>query len=453
MGLINWEEDKETFDPQWFDKAAANMGDSSHNFDLEPIKREAGGSNEQVARSVHDVSWAGSATINEEFEVEHHVKEHIERGTPYPAIEKALIAYGYPKNRIRRAFYKLTKVDPVVAYLEPSTYTVPPDAVPRYNYGWGPSKAKDADYYFVLPFINRYAIFKQTGLDRSCIFDHISLQATQEELRKYVKDVRAVSPDSLDNVSDIIQRVASVQAPHYESAEAVRLSTLVTDMKRTGGKDLAAKAIKMAYAEETITAAERDSLMTHLAADDETEMSGEDKLRQRELEKYQKEQETRTIEDEITSIKIPQQDFQDKIEDSNKVNMQELSKDAFSLLEDISSSVPGYVIEPRGQVVDLVDVKNYQEEDNNHIDAGSIRFLIQISDLKTGGGRKALVIMFIVNGKLQYAGKFKGEDNREYALSTPGIHAYFDNADTIPVDELHYTPQAVPTSESTSPFK
>ena len=131
MGLINWEEDKETFDPQWFDKAAANMGDSSHNFDLEPIKREAGGSNEQVARSVHDVSWAGSATINEEFEVEHHVKEHIERGTPYPAIEKALIAYGYPKNRIRRAFYKLTKVDPVVAYLEPSTYTVPPDAVPE----------------------------------------------------------------------------------------------------------------------------------------------------------------------------------------------------------------------------------------------------------------------------------------------------------------------------------
>ena len=100
-----------------------------------------------------------------------------------------------------------------------------------------------------------------------------------------------------------------------------------------------------------------------------------------------------------------------------------------------------------------MDVKNYQEEDNNHIDAGSIRFLIQISDLKTGGGRKALVIMFIVNGKLQYAGKFKGEDNREYALSTPGIHAYFDNADTIPVDELHYTPQAVPTSESTSPFK
>ena len=454
MSYLNWEEDnKSTVDPKWFDKAAATMGDSSHQFDIEPIKREAGGSNEQVARSVHDVSWAGSATINEEFEIERHLKEHIERGTPYPAIEKALIAYGYPKNRIRRGFHRLTKVDPVQAYLDLSTYTVPPDAVPRYNYGWGPAKDKDADYYFILPYIQRYAIFKQIGLDRSVVFDHMSLTATQEELSKYVKDVRAVTPDTLDNVTDIIQRVASIQTPHYESEAANKLAEMVIQMRRIGGLADAEKAIKMAYADEAITKAEHDSLIERLAADDPTEQSGEEKLKQRELEKYQKEQETRTIDDETTSIKIPQEDFQNKIEDSNKVNMAELSQDAYSLLEDISSSVPGFTIEPRGQVVDLIDVQNYQEDDTNHIDAGSIRFLVQLTDLKSGGSKKGLVIMFIVNGKLQYSGKFKGEDNREYALSTPGINAYFDSTETIPVDELHYTPQAVPTSESTSPYK
>lgn len=454
MSYLNWEDDKqEAVDPKWFDKAAANMGDSSQQFDPEPIKREAGGSNEQVARSVQDVSWAGSATINEEEEVDRHVREHIDEGTPYPAIEKALIAFGYPKNRIRRSFQRLTKVDPVQAYLDFSTYTVPPDAVPRYNYGWGQSKDKDADYYFVLPYIQRFAVYKQTGLDRSVIFDHMSLQVAQEELKKYVKDIRAVTPDSLDTVTDIIQRVASIQAPHYESAEANRLAEMSVHMRRIGGTDLVEKAIKMAYAEETITKSEHDSLINRLAADDPTEQSGEEKLKQRELEKYQKEQETRTIDDETTSIKIPQEDFQNKIEDSNRVNMQELSTDAYSLLEDISSSVPGFTIEPRGQVVDLVDVNNYQEDDSNHIDAGSIRFLVQLTDLKTGAEKKGLVIMFIVNGKLQYAGKFKGEDNREYALSTPGINAYFDSAETIPVDELHYTPQAVPTSESTTPYK
>ena len=454
MSYLNWEEDnKATVDPKWFDKAAANLGDSSLQFDIEPIKRKAGGSNEQVTRSVQDVSWAGSATINEEFEIERHIKEHIEKGTPYPAIEKSLIAYGYPKNRIRRSFQKLTKVDPVQAYLDFSTYTVPPDAVPRYNYGWGISKDKDADYYFILPYIQRFAIFKQVGLDRSVVFDHMSLQATQEELVKYVKDVRAVTPDSLDTITDIIQRVAAIQTPRYESEAANKLAEMSIQMRRIGGLVEAEKAIKLAYSEEAITKTERDSLIERLAADDPTEQSGEEKLKQRELEKYQKEQETRTIDDETTSIKIPQEDFQNKIEDSNKVNMQELSTDAYSLLEDISSSVPGFAIEPRGQVVDLVDVNNYQEDDTNHIDAGSIRFLVQITDLKSGGNKKGLVIMFIVNGKLQYAGKFKGEDNREYALSTPGINAYFDSTDNIPVDELHYTPQAVPTSESTTPYK
>lgn len=429
------------------------LGSSDVNFNEAQLQKTAGGSMEQATRAMTGTLWAGSATINEQYELECHMKEMIEEGRVFPAIEKSLKAYGYTKDKIRRVFQKLTNIDPVQAYLDTSTYTIPPDAVPRYNYGWGPSKDKKSDYHFILPFIEKFAVYKQTGLEREIVFDHLSLEATREELRKYVKDVRFVTPDSLDSDSDIIQRVASLQVPLFDSEQANKLAAEVCRLKTLGEPDDARRMVLNAEQEGVLSTAELGQMLLYVEAEDPSEMTGQDKERNREVDKYQKAQEGRSIGDEIQTLKIPQNEFAEKMQNDNRVNMKELSGDAYDLLTEIAATIPGYAVEPVGQTVDLLDVKSYTADDSNHIDTGAVRFMVIMSDLKTQQTRKGLVIMFIVNGKLQYSGKFKGEDNREYALSSPGVNNYFDSLEGKSVEELHYTPPAAPAWDASTPYK
>ena len=452
MPFLNFEDADEPKTESW-NEIQSHIGSSDVNYSDEPITRTAGGPMEQAVRSVTDTLWAGSATINEQFELERHMKTLIDEGCIFPVIEKRLKAYGYMPAKIRRVFQKLTNVDPVVAYLDPATYTVPPDAVPRYNYGWGPSKDKKADYFFILPFLNKYAIYKQTALEREIVAEHVSVLIAQDELKKFVKDVRVVSADSLDMDTDIIQRVASLQVPAFENPEAMKLATEVSRLKSLGEFEMPKKLIVDALQEGLISTTEHAQLLCYADAEDPSEMSGEDKERQKALEKYQMEQEGTTVEDEVGRLKLPQDDFHQLLEEDNKVDMKDLTNDAYDLLQEIAASVPGYTITPVGSRVDLMDVEAYSSDDSNHIDSGSIRFLVNMVDTKTQEELKALVIMFVVNGHLQYSGKFKGGDNREYALSTPGLHAYFDSVQGKPVEDLHYTPQATPQSESMAPYK
>lgn len=453
MPSLDFERADDSATPISFDDLQRGIGSSDVSFDQEPIVRKEAASNEQGVRAVTDTLWAGSATINEEYELERHIKEFVEEGRVFPSINKALIAYGYSKDKIRRVFQKVTGIDPVQAYIDVSTYTIPPDAVPRYNYGWGPSKDKKADYYFILPFISKYAIYQQTGLDREIVYENFVLSATREELKSYVKDVRAVSMDSLDNDSDIIQRVASIQAPEFETEAARHLSAEVSRLKTLGEGDLALKMAKYAFAEDQITRVEFDQLSRQIQAADPSEMTNEDIQYKRELDKYQRSQEGRTVEDEVTNVKIPQESFKEKLEDVNYVDMKQLSSDAYDLLTEIAKTVPGFEIEPLSQTVDLINVESLSTDESDHINTGSIRFVVQVSDYKTQTEKKALVIMFIVNGKLQYTGKFKGEDNREYALSSPGINAYFDASEGKSIEDMHYSPQAVPGQENSGPYR
>ena len=452
MPFLNFDEADAKPVETW-DSLQHNLAESDIGFDDSPTITKTAGSSEQTNRALTDTTWAGSGTINEQYELERQVQELVDEGRVFPAIEKSLIAYGYHKDKIRRVFEKLTGVNPVLAYLDTASYTIPPDAVPRYNYGWGPSKSKDEDYYFVLPYTDKYAIYCQRGLNRSIVFQHLSLQAAQDELKKYAKDVRAVTPDVLDKDSDIIQRVASINVPSFENPEAIKLASEIHRLKLLDEPDLAKKMVADAVQDGKITIAEQVQLYVLADAADPSEMSGQEQERQKSLDKYKTEQEGTSLEDEVNTLKLPGDDFQNFMETDNKVDMKELSSDAYDLLREISDSIPGFSIEPVGSRVDLMDVEGYTSDPSNHIDTGSIRFLVNIVDSQSQQELKGLVIMFIINGKLQYSGKFKGGDNREYALSTPGLNAYFDAVEGKSVEDLHYSPQAIPQSESTSPYK
>lgn len=452
MPFLNFDGPEEKPAESW-DSIQKNFAESDIGFDESPTITKTASNTDQNVRATTDTTWAGTLTINELYELERHIKEFADEGKVYPSIEKALVAYGYHKEKIRKVFHKVTGIDPVMAYLDTSTYTIPPDAVPRYNYGWGISKDKNEDYYFVLPFVDKYAVYCQRGLNRKISSQHFSLSEAQEELKGLVKDVKAVSPDSLERDEYFMRSVASIQVPTFDNPEATRIASEIHRLKKTNGEEFIKKMIVDAVQEGTISIAEQTQLYCLADNEDPSDMSSEEKLRKDELDKYKKDQESSTLEDEINELKLPNDDFKNFLEEDSQADMKELSNDAYDLLNDIASSVPGFEIKPVGSRVDLVDVQSHSADVTNHIDTGSIRFIINIRDTKNNEELKGLVIMFIVNGRLQYSGKFKGGDHNEYALSTPGINAYFDSVEGKPVDELHYTPTAVPQNEASSPYK
>jgi hypothetical protein len=437
-----------------WDELQGGFGDSAFNYDDAPIVRTAGGSNEQSNRAVTDTLFAGSNLIQETAELERHIKDMSDDGRSYIEMEKMLIGYGYKKNDIRNVFRKLTGVDPVQAYLDVNTFSIPPDSVPRYNYGWGESKKESADYYYVLPYVNQYAVYMQTGLEKEVVFESMVLSDARDELRKYVKTVKVVTPDQLDTMTDIIDRAASVQMPKIASANGQELLAQVHRLKKNGGAELAEKMLNNAKQAGTITIHEHEQLMRYAAdTEDPSDMTPEQKDQLQDFERYQKHEEGRTLKEEIDGIKVPQHDFAEKMHDRNRVNMSELTGDAYALLEEITQSITGATIQPVSQSVDLMGVEAFSPDNGNHIDKGSIRFIVEITDAERGESAMGLVIMFIVNGKLQYKGTFKGQNNREYALSTPGVNSYFDDINAGAVDLSEYSPATPPTQEATGPYR
>lgn|SRR5665213_1258143 len=448
--FLNFEESTPEKHVPW-DELQGGFGDSAFIYDDAPIVRTAG---EQGTRAITDTLFAGSNRINEEAELERHIREMSDDGRSYVEMEKMLLGYGYFKEKIRHVFQRVTGVDPVQAYLDVFTYSIPPGAVPRYNYGWGESKKEDADYYYVLPYVNQYAIYKQTGLEKEVVFESMVLSDAREELRKYVKDVKAVTPDQLDGLTDIINRAASVNMPTISSENGRELLAQVHRLKRNGGVDLAIKMVDNAKQSGDIGVDDHDVLMRYAAdTEDESDRTPAQKDELKEFERYQQSEEGRTLDDEIDDIKIPQNEFADKLHDRNRVNMSELTSDAYALLDEVTQNITGASVSTVSQAVDLLGVEAFSPDNGNHIDKGSIRFIVEITDGEQSQSAMGLVIMFIVSGKLQYKGTFKGQNNREYALTTPGVNSYFDDINAGAVDLDAYSPATSPTQEATSPYR
>lgn len=452
QSYLNFEESVPEKQTSW-DEIQRDMGASDVNYDDAPITRQAGGSNEQVVRSVTDSLWAGSNTIDEQFELERHIRELTTEGLAFVEIEKSLMHYGYQKSKIRNVFHRVTGVDPVAAYLDVSTYSIPPDAVPRYNYGWGFGKGEDKSYYFILPFYNKYAVWKQSGLNKETIFEDMSLQNTREELEKHVKAVNLVTPDSADTHSDIVVRVASINVLSFDNPVANTIVSEAHRLKRLGESDLALKMAADAKQSGSITLDEHEKIVRYIQADDASEVTQEDRQHQKEFERYQQEQEGQTLDKAIEETKVPQTGFDEALDMQNQIDMQGLTNDAYDLMKELTSSVPGYKVTPQGQSVDILGVSGYSADESNHIDKGTIRFIITIEDLERNETAMGLVLMFINNGKLQYKGTFRGQNNQWYALSAPGVDSYFNDMGADSVEDLPYSPSQVPSQEANSPYR
>ena len=88
--FLNFEDSVPEKSVPW-DELQGGFGDSAFNYDDAPIARTAGGSSEQTNRAVTDTLFAGSNLIQENAEIERHIRDLSDDGRSYIEIEKTLI--------------------------------------------------------------------------------------------------------------------------------------------------------------------------------------------------------------------------------------------------------------------------------------------------------------------------------------------------------------------------
>ncbi len=423
------------------------FSESSTWFDSNPIKREATYTGREITKSLNDSVWAGSNLLAEEIELEQNLKDLIEAEEDYKTIEDYLHNFGYPKVKIRKAFQEIIGVDPIKTYLDTENFPKPPSVIPRYNYGWGEKSA--GVYMYVLPYTNRYAIWRQEGLKREVYKIFITIKQAKEALIKEVKEVKEVSADAGSKSTEyliedrIIKRVSKLDIPKEVTDGFRSVFASIQGFEYNVPRNTKVAFIKNAHCDGEIDISEKDFLIRYVKAQEDDladeEKSLLDKMRKekdesatvedvkKEVEKYQKNRSQKSLEDIKEEIKIPQKDFDEEVSRRRSMDLKDLVADGFEMLDEVKQEILSYEIKVIGESADKIRVDEYSSMDESHIDTGSVTFIVEFKDLETGNITEGGVIMFIKGGDLQFPGKFKGSNDREYALMDTGIASYFDD--------------------------
>ena len=410
----------------------SNFGDGVAWFSLkktQSIEKEASNSGREIVRSLNNNLWVGSNLLQEELEIEQNLKELIAAEEDYKTIEDYLYEIGYNKVKIRKKFLEVTGIDPIAVYLDVENYSKPPECLPKYNYGWG--EEKKGVYYFILPYVNMYAIWKQVGVRRDVEKTFVTLTQAKKALEKKVKKVNEIDANvkakNTDYVADdrIIKRVSMLETPK-EVTEGFR--QIFADIK---GFDYNIPVstrivfIKNAYEDGGIDTTEKDWLVRYVqtqADDVESEKrvvedsndteDVEDKMNvdemKKKVDKYMQGRENKSIDDLKKEIKIPQVNFNEEMEKKRVISLRELTNDGYTMVEDIQKSLTNYDINVIGQTTDMIKIDEYSATDESHISTGSISFVVEFKDNMNNDMAEGQVIMFIKAGELQFPGKFKG---------------------------------------------
>ena len=374
-----------------------------------------------------DSLYANTNLLNEVLEIRRHVKRLLEEKLAYVVIEKSIAQMGYPKVEIRKAFHRLTGIDPVMAYLDFANYDKPPGAVPTYNLGWGIAKDAKADYFFVMPYADKYAIYKQTGLDKEIVAEHYLLDDARKDLSGKVKVTKDVTPDVADTLSDIVQKVAHVTQLSNAGA------TFYQDVRVLASQDpdLAAQHTVEALEQERITEKDFQIIAENviLAAPmmDEPELSAPERSDEGEFTDFKQEQEGRGFNEMKNNTLLPGQEFASNWEAQHKVDFWGLLTESKQLFDELASSIDSYKIEPSWGTFRIMPTPNLAVDDDNHILDGSVAVGATVQKLGTNDQAEVALLMFIHNGKLKFSGKFKGSNDKEYGFEEVGFVDYFDD--------------------------
>lgn len=427
--------------------------------DVPGFTKEAGNAGRESILIEQDSLYANSGLLNEKLEIERHLNRMIdEEKLPYITMERSLLSMGYRHNEIRAGFQRITGINPVHAYLDMDLYPSPPGAISRYNYGWGESKTASADFFFILPWIDSYAIYKQTGLEREIVEKFNMVDDARQALKKHVKSFHDVGPEVADTLTDLVGRLSNIS---QLSKVASKVHNDIADLM---GKDanIAAKSLEQALEEGTITPQEFKVIAENVvlgAPQDASQTfapSAPERVDEKEFNKFRDEQEGKSFKEMYNNITIPGQGLASEWADQNKVDFWGTLIESREMFNQIVSTIDGYTIEPSKGSFDIMNQPNVMVDEENHTQDGSVVVSADAKKLGTDDESKIAIMFFIHNGKLKFSGKFKGSaTEREYALTTQGLDDYFSDLEgkSELQDEIGKGTGAMSSQEARSPFQ
>lgn len=355
---------------------------------MDRIKREAGG-NDQIVKTLLGFPYAGTYTREELIELEGQLRYLLEQKSyGYKYIEDYLSKVGYSVNLIRFAFERLTGVNPL-EFLDWTKFLNAPPSIPGISYGWGKSKDKKYDYYFVMSWVYGYTIFGQKGdLKRDEIDVFPSLSQARDACDKLVDelnyfdkvvDVDLLSPSEMPNTSDEPIIVHSDQKDEETERDVEQVKEEVDKLEETPYEELAKDQTPQEFFTSEINKEEEMTI-----ADNIQRILDHLKSRSEHLQNF---------DIRVKTFKYQQKEVEEQIERTPQIggrNMEEF----FSA----TAIMP---------------------------------ILLEIEDitLPTDKNRKGgLIIFSVVDGSVTTSDKFKGEDNRMYAFTEAGLSEYFSQA-------------------------
>jgi len=358
-----------------------DLGEDDIYFDYESdpalkqhIKKESGFTWD-ISRILQKVPYSGSSTQQEMLELEQNMRDLIAEGKySYKYIENFLVSLGYNLNKIRRVFKKLTGVEPDI-YLDAQPYLDTPPTIPGINYGWGESKDSKYEYYFIMPWIDKYCIFGQKGVDREIVSEHYTLESALKELEGKVKKLYTF--DRILTEKDLISR-KNIHSPE--------------DMPM---------GIKTAQNQDT----------KQPSKDVVTEL---------------------TEKEEFVDEKTPAEFFEESTEEVAP-NVVDAVRTIFDYVE--SLNIPGYTVQvkdlmyrsQKGEVFEAQPSVEGVEISKTTFEVPAY-FAVVLVFTRDGISKKGLTI-FVHNPEdntLETRGTFKGEDGKLYGLNLEGLNQYFN---------------------------
>ena len=365
---------------------------------------------------------------------------------PYRELEDFMVVLGYETGDIRTAFKELTGMDiEKLEYMRLEDTKATPNNIPGFNLGWGLSKKKGVESYFIMP--NHYGLFtifaQASDTDRQELDTFLRHDEALEHLGGLVKSVHRYDVDAID----MIEQAEELKFDEPTTPTYIAVANRFYDLERKGEltNDYIYRTVKDTVTCGNLTEVEGQCLINKYAAPIPTAPA----------------METTTVtpaHTEDTPSKDDATDMMRNVQDNINVN-KEIKKrtpqDFFNAT--LPSRIDEVATEHIGDVLSYVanresDLESfsvalhslqYQKHDNQ-ISLGDINpqtgepagppmatisAILEVTDntMATDKNKKFILAVFFVNsnGQVSTSDSVKGEDDIIYGLTEDGLQQYF----------------------------
>jgi len=403
-----------------------------------------------ITRQLSDIPYSGTGTKPELVELEQNMRELLDQKVyGYKFIEGMLLSMGYNLNKIRQTFRKLTGTEPSV-YMDAQPVFDTPISIPGINYGWGESKDKEYDYYFVMPYNLGFSVFGQKGdLLREQAKYLATLQEAQDFCKKKVKDFmvwdpvvqakKLSKPDErrLSENWPIGTRTASVQ---HVFTYIDRIGERMTPLEK---KSLLEEEFNKGTLteEEFYKAAVHYGLLKEAAPDiekvSETGETDVKKIMKKDLSEAGEKTFKDVGVDEELEETTPQTFFDKNKKDVQDTVVPEAVETIQVFFDDLNQGLSEFAVKVfsfkylRQVTTDKIEKtlgvgqKPVEEFFNS---SGNISVILDVVDKTVPKGKnmkQGLAVFSIIGNEVHTSGTFKGENGKLYGLNEAGMLEYF----------------------------